>query len=300
MQKNSLLPPVEWAQAAIVFAANQTARMKSLNIIGGGRVGSTLGRLWHASGSYRVQDLLTTSVQTAEAAIGFIGAGHAATALADMRAADVWMLAVPDRQIAAVAAALAQTATAGQASMAFHCSGALASAELAPLSALGWQVGSAHCLLSFANPETALQQFAGTPCALEGDPRAVTELETSFAHIGAQCFVLAAQHKLLYHAGAVFATNFLPVLQALAEQLWLESGVPANVVARLNTTLLQNAVDNILALGPAGALTGPAARGDLALVTRQGQAVAQWNATAGQAYVALSQLASQLAATRLP
>jgi len=102
-------------------------RMKSLNLIGGGRVGRTLGRLWHASGSYRVQDVLTGSARTAEEAVTFIGAGQAVTALADMRAADVWMLAVPDRQIAAVAATLAHGSGAIRPTLAFHCSGALAS-----------------------------------------------------------------------------------------------------------------------------------------------------------------------------
>jgi predicted short-subunit dehydrogenase-like oxidoreductase (DUF2520 family) len=69
------------------------------------------------------------------------------------------------------------------------------------------------------------------------------------------------------------------------------------MAAQLNTTLLRNAVNNILALGPVCALTGPAARGDTALVQRQGEAVAQWNTTAGEAYQALSQLAAKLAAS---
>ncbi len=273
--------------------------MRSLNLIGGGRVGRTLGRLWQEGGHYQVQDVLTRSPQTAHDAIAFMGAGLPVTALADMRPADVWMLAVPDREIAAVASALALTpnVAARQSAIAFHGSGALGSVELAPLQALGWRVASAHCLLSFASPQSALQQFAGTACALEGDPLALMELEPAFTRIGAQCFALAAEHKLLYHAGAVFATNFVPVLQALANQLWQTSGVPVEVAARLNATLLRNAVDNVLALGPAGALTGPAARGDLALVARQGAAVAQWDATAGEAYQALSQLAARLAAS---
>jgi predicted short-subunit dehydrogenase-like oxidoreductase (DUF2520 family) len=270
--------------------------MKSLNLIGAGRVGSTLARLWHDSGQYQVQDVLTRSASSASAAIDFIGAGRAVRHLRELRAAEVWLLAVPDRQIAPVAAGLAQTMGNHPPAIAFHCSGALAAAELTPLRALGWSVASAHCLLSFATPQTALQQFTGTPCALEGDPLAVTELEPSFSAIGARCFALAAEHKLLYHAGAVFASNFAPVLQAVANQLWHDSGVPADVAARLNATLLKNVVDNILSLGPAGALTGPAARGDLALVQQQGAAVTAWNATAGNAYVALSQLAGQLAA----
>ena len=269
--------------------------MKSLNIIGCGRVGRTLARLWHDQGRYRIQDVLTQSRPSAADAIDFIGAGCAVTQLSDMRAADVWMLAVPDRHIAQVTANLAKIAPAQPPGIVFHCSGALASTELAALQPSGWQVASAHCLLSFATPDTALAQFVGTPCALEGDPSAVRELEPSFTRIGASCFPLQAENKLLYHAGAVFATNFLPVLQAVANQLWTSSGVPADVAAHLNATLLKNAVNNILTLGPAGALTGPAARGDVALVQRQGQAVTEWNTVAGDAYAALSQLAAQLA-----
>ncbi len=271
--------------------------MQSLNLIGGGRVGRTLARLWHSSGHYRVQDVLTRSAQTASEAVQFIGAGRAVSELRELRAAEVWMLAVPDREIAAVAAALAGTAAPGHSGIVFHCSGALASTELAPLQALGWSVASAHCLLSFATPQIALQQFAGTPCALEGDALALAELTPALTHIGARCFTLAAENKLLYHAGAVFASNFAPVLQAVANQLWQDSGVPPDVAARLNATLLKNVVDNMLTLGPAAALTGPAARGDTALVQQQGAAVAHWNATAGEAYVALSQLAGQLAVT---
>ena len=269
--------------------------MKSLNIIGCGRVGKTLARLWHTGARYQIQDVLTRSRSTATEAISFIGEGCAVNALHDMRDADVWLLAVPDGQIAQVAAELAQVAPARTPATVFHCSGALASAELIALQTLGWQVASAHCLLSFASPATAVQQFAGTPCALEGAPRALAELEPSFAHIGARSFVLAAEHKMLYHAGAVFATNFLPVLQATARQLWDHSGVPPDVAAYLNANLLSNVVDNIQKLGPAGALTGPAARGDLALVARQSDAVHAWNPAAGDAYVALSQLAGRLA-----
>ena len=271
--------------------------MKSLNIIGCGRVGRTLARLWHDQGSYHIQDVLTRSASSAADAIAFIGAGRAVTQLSDMCTADVWMLAVPDRHIAQVAADLANIAPAQPSGIVFHCSGALASTELSALQSSDWQVASAHCLLSFASPESALAQFAGTPCALEGDPAALNELEPLFAQIGANCFPLLAENKLLYHAGAVFATNFLPVLQAVANQLWTTSGVPADVAAHLNATLLKNAVNNIQTLGPAGALTGPAARGDVVLVQRQGDAVTAWNVNAGEAYRALSQLAAKLSAS---
>jgi len=94
----------------------------------------------------------------------------------------------------------------------------------------------------------------------------------------------------------VFATNFLPVLQDVAEALWQHTHMPAELAQKMRATLLHNAVNNIVKLGPQAALTGPAARGDTALVNAQRVAVTQWNAQAGAAYAALSQLAKNLAA----
>ena len=274
--------------------------MQTLNIIGAGRVGQTLGRLWHSSGVFAVQDVLTNSLASAQAACGFIGAGTPVAEVAHMRMADVWMLAVPDGQIAPVAehVAVAATSPASRTPIAFHCGGAQSSALLAALAARGWQTASAHCILSFASAEAAMAQFPGTACALEGDAPAVAGLHSAFNTIQARCFEVQSQDKLLYHAAAVFATNFLPVLQSVAEDAWLAAGVPPDLLPGLRSSLLSNAVANITRLGPAGALTGPAARGDVAAIARQAAAVTQWDAQAGAAYDALSALALRLAKAR--
>jgi predicted short-subunit dehydrogenase-like oxidoreductase (DUF2520 family) len=307
--------------------------MQTLNLIGAGRVGQTLARLWQTHGVFALQDVLTNAPATAQAACSFIGAGTPVTKTVEMRPANVWMLAVPDAQIAAVAAALAahlQTATgpapiqathsatrarapaelataavplgadtptppAHQTSIVFHCSGAQSSRLLSPLANLGWQTASAHCILSFADRAAAVQQFRGTACALEGDARARAVLHAGFTAIQARCFEVQGSDKLLYHAAAVFATNFLPVLQNVAEDAWRASGVPADLLPGLRAALLNNAVANITRLGPAGALTGPAARGDVAAIAAQAAAVTQWDAQAGAAYEALSALALRLA-----
>ena len=288
--------------------------MLTLNTIGAGRVGQTLGRLWQQHGVFALQDVLTHSSASAQHACDFIGAGTAATGLADMRTADVWMLAVPDAQIASVAAALAlqvraQEGHLGSASqttavvagperprpIVFHCSGAQGAALLSPLATLGWHTASAHCILSFASAVAAVAQFPGTPCALEGDASAIATLRQAFTAIQAPCFEVASEHKLLYHAAAVFATNFLPVLQSVAEDAWRASGVPEDLLPGLRASLLHNAVSNITRMGPAGALTGPAARGDVAAIALQATAVTQWDAQAGAAYTALSALALRMA-----
>lgn len=272
-----------------------TPRMPTLNLVGAGRVGQTLARLWHLQGTFAVQDVLTTTLPSAQAATGCIGAGQAVDHLRALRNADVWMLAVPDAQVAAVAQALADQHPDAPPAIAFHCSGALGASALAPLAARDWQVASAHCILSFASIPAALAQFPGTPCALEGDPVACAALRPAFGAIGAQCFDVASADKLLYHAAAVFATNFLPVLQTVAEDLWQSTGVPAALLPALRASLLRNAVANITTLGPQAALTGPAARGDTAAIARQAHAVRAWDPQSGAAYEALSALALRMA-----
>lgn len=274
--------------------------MKTLNIVGCGRVGSTLGYLWHSQGVFRIQDVLNTSATSADQAVKFMGAGRSVGRLQEMRSADVWMIAVSDGQIANVAEQLALhlSKSGANTGIAFHCSGALSSAELQFLKRTQnseIQTASAHCILSFSAPSSAVKQFAGTPCALEGDTEATQILKLAFEAIGANCFDLAAQDKVLYHAAAVFATNFLPVLQVVAAELWQSTGMPKALIAPLNASLLSKAVENISTQGAAKALTGPAARGDTELVTLQGAAVADWHAVVGAAYAALSELATQIA-----
>lgn len=270
----------------------------TLNLIGCGRVGQTLARLWTQQGTLAVQDVLTTRLDHTQTAVAYVGAGRAVASLASMRTAPVWMLAIPDAQLPAMAQSLADQLHHIPPAMAVHCSGALDSAVLAPLRKIGWHVASAHCILSFANVPDAVQQFPGTPCALEGDRDATTTLRPLFSAIGAQCFDVASADKLRYHAAAVFATNFLPVLQTVAEDLWQATGVPPALIAGLRASLLRNAVDNITRLGPPAALTGPAARGDTAAIARQAQALQADDPLVGAAYQALSALALRIAAQR--
>jgi predicted short-subunit dehydrogenase-like oxidoreductase (DUF2520 family) len=271
-----------------------------LNVIGTGRVGQTLAHLWQVQGLCQVQDLLARHPHNAVAAQAFIGAGSPVHELEAMRPADLWMLTVPDAQVAPVAAQLAQILQSrGQPApaLAFHCSGFLPAAALAPLQALGWQVCSVHPVLSFASPQASVARFAGTPCGVEGDTDAVARLQALFQAIGAQCFSVQAAHKPLYHGAAVMASNFLVVLQALAREAWTAAGVPAHLLPQVNEALVRATLDNTLALGPAGAIVGPAARGDTQVVQQQGDCIAQWHPEAGRIYRDMSVLARRLAVT---
>ena len=267
---------------------------RTLNIIGAGHLGRTLGRLFAASGAFAVQDVLTRSEASARDAIAFIGAGRAAASLEQMRAADAVMLAVGDDQIEAVCAALA-AAGALDGVLVFHCSGAKSSAVLRAAIDKGALAASVHPVRSFADPAEVARDFAGTWCGVEGDSRALALLEPALAAIGARTVAIDPAAKTVYHAASVFASNYLVTVLDAALRAYQAAGIPEQVARELARPLATETLENVFRLGPRAALSGPIARGDHATVARQQAALDGWDGATGELYRALAEATTGLA-----
>lgn len=267
-----------------------------LNIIGAGRAGRTLVRAWHEAGVVNVGEVLNRSLASAQAACDFIGAGCAVASHAELKPADLWLLATQDGLLAEQAAWLATSGLLRAGDGVLHLSGFSSSALLAACAAQpGVRVASAHPVLSFATPERARTQLRGSLCGVEGDPHLSEQLQQLFASIGVECFGVSAANKPLYHAGSVFAANFLVVIIEQARQAYLAAGVPEAIAERLLAPLARNALDNVFTQGGATALTGPAARGDYDLIAAQHAAVSHWDELSGNTYKVLTEQALRLA-----
>ena len=260
--------------------------MATLNLVGAGHVGRALGRLFAATGAFTVQDVLTRSEAGAREAVDFIGAGRACATLAQMRPAQAWMLAVGDDAIVPACETLIGSGQLAGA-VVFHCSGAKASSELQAARDAGALVASVHPVRSFADPQAVAADFAGTFCGIEGDERALALLEPAFGTIGARLVRIDPAAKTVYHAAAVFASNYLVTVVDAALRAYQAAGVPADVARELARPLATEALANVFRLGPEAALSGPVARGDFATVARQQDAVTRWDAATGRLYQAL-------------
>ena len=163
---------------------------------------------------------------------------------------DVVLLCVPDTAISDVSRCL----TPGRAWVG-HVSGATPLAALEPHE----RRFSLHPLQTFDR--------SGDPSQLDGAWAAVTgETEEALAvarglaeTLGLRPFELADADRTLYHAGAVFASNYVVTLQRAAVRL----GVPTEGLVPLMTRTIENGFD----------LTGPIARGDWATVEAHERAI---------------------------
>ncbi len=271
---------------------------KTLNIIGAGKLGKTLGRLWAEDGSLRVQDVLNSSLENGVEAVSFIGAGKAVASYAELRAADIYLIATPDDKIGESCEALAAAGLLDANSIVFHCSGALLSSVLESAKTCGAAIASIHPIKSFADPKQAFATFAGTFCGVEGDEGALEVLIEAFESIKARTVAIDASFKTVYHAAAVFASNYLVTLLDVAVQAYAKAGMPSDIALQLMEPLVRGTVDNVFQLGPTAALTGPIARGDIATAVKQYQAINAWNENYGALYKHFGKLTSDIAARK--
>ena len=269
---------------------------KSLQIVGCGHVGKVLGRLWHASGRFRIDGILNRSRASAERACAFIGAGEPVALARELRpAADVLLIATRDDAIQSSAERLAREAQLRPGALAFHVSGALCSQALAPLREQGLHVASVHPVASFADPEAAYRDFAGTYCGIEGDAPAYEAIGNAFEAIGARLFSIDAREKTVYHAGAVIACNYMVTLVEAGLRCYEQAGVPGEVARRVLEPLVSKTLGNVFRHSPAEALSGPIARGEVQVVADQLAALHASNPALAELYRVLGALTLDLA-----
>ena len=152
-----------------------------------------------------------------------------------------------------------------------HLSGALGLDALAPLRL--HPVGSFHPLQSFPTPRPP-SAFRGITVAVEASTPALRRrLETLARRLGARPKAVPDSQRVVYHAAAVFASNFLDVVVAEAVRMLRGAGWTEAEATKALIPLVEGAVANIRARGTTGALTGPIRRGDADTVKRHLDAV---------------------------
>lgn len=161
-------------------------------------------------------------------------------------AVDLVVLCVPDAAIASVARSIAPGPWIA------HVSGATPLAHLDP----HVRRFSVHPLQTFTTARGA-EQIDGAWAAVTFEHDEARDRAYALAAtLGLRPFDLADDRRVVYHAGAVIASNYLVTLYRCAARALAAAGVPAEALVPLMTRTVENGFE----------LTGPIARGDWATV----------------------------------
>jgi predicted short-subunit dehydrogenase-like oxidoreductase (DUF2520 family) len=268
---------------------------RTVSIIGAGRVGASLARLLRARG-WRIGAVVTRSLATARAAVRAIGAGTPSTKLApEASDSQVILVAVPDTQIARVAASLARIAgKACRGEVVLHTSGALDRSVLAPLARLGAFTGSLHPMQTFSG--RGAPNLKGVVFAVEGDARALRTAAQIARQLGGIPVKIDGSGKAAYHAAGALAAGHALALIESAVRILIAQGFSRRRALAMLLPLTRQMLENFERLGPRAAWTGPIVRGDFAVVTRHAKALKRFPREFAAAYAALAHLGARVLA----
>lgn len=274
------------------------SNIPTLTIIGAGKLGRSLGRLWQDAAVLSIRSICNSSLKSAKAAVEFIGDGSACNEYSNISQSDIILIATPDSSIRKSCELLVSQHNWLKRSTVFHCSGSLDSRELSSASDIGANIASIHPIKSFADPIKSIQNFTGTYCGSEGDSEALEILIPVFEKIDAHCFPIAAGQKQHYHAAAVLANNYFVTLIDAAQKLYEHAGVSRDQSMMLLTPMLEETIQNLASMGTRKSLTGPIARGDLGTVKKHLSALESSEPDIANIYRLLGKLS--LALTEMP
>ena len=238
-------------------------------IIGSGRLGTTLA-LGLAGSGYTIQSLVSRGGQSARKAARLLDADVQVLAAKQLRTlmdADLFLVTVPDDQIAAVGRGLSEiNADRKKKRIALHTSGALSSEVLGPLREKGWHTGSIHPLMSVSAVEDA--SLEGAFWSVEGDRSAVRLGKEIVRDLGGKSFSIRTEDKPLYHAAAVMVSGNLVALFDVALEMLSECGLDRKTARAVLLPLIASTVRSLQTKSPEESLTGTFSRGDVETVKR--------------------------------
>jgi pantoate--beta-alanine ligase len=212
----------------------------TVRLIGPGRAGRSLAAALADAGC-DVRDVLTRRDDLTQAA----------------RGVDVLVIATPDAAIAPVAARVVPVPS----TVVVHLSGALGLDVLVPHP----RRASLHPLVPLPSPEVGRVRLrSGITFAVAGDSAAADLARV----LGGSAVMVEDEHRAAYHAAACIAANHVVALMGQVERVAASAGLDLDAFVGL----ARAALTDVAELGPAAALTGPAARGDDATLDRHRRA----------------------------
>ncbi len=261
----------------------------TIGIIGAGKVGGTLARLWYARG-YTISAIYSRSPERA-ASLAAIVAARAVSRVEDVPShADLTVIAVPDDVVEQVADGMADADWRGRGAV--HTCGSKDAGALAELEKRGAMTGGLHPAFPFADVETAIMGLLGAAFAVEAAPQTPLSawLVDLVAALDGKLISIPPGGKALYHAALVIASNYTVTLYAVAESLLRQLGADHPTAEAALNPLVGGTVDNLAVHGVPAALTGPLTRLDTATIGSHLRALAAVDTSLVEMYRGLARL----------
>lgn len=145
-----------------------------------------------------------------------------------------------------------------------HTAGALAMDGEDGLSSVFPNCGVVYPVQSFSKQRSV--DLSHTPFLIEATiPSTLEKLRRLVATVSDRCYDATTRQRNALHPAAVFASNFANHMYAIAHRLMEKNGLPFDILI----PLIQETAQKVMEVTPVAAQTGPAVRGDEAVMSKQ-------------------------------
>jgi predicted short-subunit dehydrogenase-like oxidoreductase (DUF2520 family) len=260
------------SQCAVMVSSPSTINPKDFRVtlVGAGALGTALARTLHDAG-YKFRCIINRTRTGAERLAATLGNVKASDSLADIPLdTNLLLLAVNDSSLADVAHSLSFSKLGFSRLTVVHFSGALTTDVLAPLAAKEAITIALHPFQTFDAPEKSVGNPFKCYFGLQAGELEGVELGKRLAHdLGGRVMVVPKEAKTLYHASAVFASNYLVTLTSIASEILAALGLTHKDAIKVFEPIMLQTIENMKRADDApDALSGPIERGDAATLKK--------------------------------
>jgi len=177
---------------------------------------------------------------------------------------DFILLAIPDDSVLSISRELSRLNIEHEGTYIAHTSGVLSSEVLHQVRKRGASVFSFHPMQTFprvAPIEARVRSLEGIHYGFEGDKSSKRFASRITRDLKGRLLPIPKEAKILYHLACVFASNYSVALFGAVEML--SQSFSGKAKLRSFRALIQSSIVNSILMGPAKALTGPVARGNV-------------------------------------
>lgn len=231
--------------------------MNKVVVIGSGKVASCLGKSLFDSGRFEIVQIYSRSLSHAQKMASFVGNCPAIDDASCLIDADCYLVAIKDD---AIAPFLSTVPDRCKGALWMHTSG---SVDISVFKGFNGLNGVLYPLQTFS--VDSKPDMRTIPFLIEGSSDEATALLKELAcAMSSSVYEATSQLRTKIHLAAVFACNFTNCLYAIADDILKKNNIPFSILL----PLIGETTRKLSALEPWDAQTGPAARGDMAVIQK--------------------------------
>lgn len=236
--------------------------------LGSGNVATHLSQALNHSMSDDVVQVYSPTAENAKSLAELLSCGYC-TDINDVDVnADIYICSVKDSAQRQVWLALKKHFNDSNVTLAekivVHTAGALAMDGEDGLSGVFPNCGVVYPVQSFSKQRSV--NLSHTPFLIEATiPSTLEKLRRLVATVSDRCYEATTRQRNALHPAAVFASNFANHMYAIAHRLMEKNGLPFEILI----PLIQETAQKVTEVTPVAAQTGPAVRGDEAVMSKQ-------------------------------